>query len=368
MRDIIHINTAPGRRIVAVSDIHGHAGAFDTLIKNVGLSGDDLLVIVGDMIECGPDSLGVLRRAMELARRGNCAALCGNWEYFLYPMFMDDGACEELKTFSLNLAADYGACLLSQMCRELGLTFGGDMCMAEIMPRVRAAFSRELAFMEKLPAALDTDDFFFVHGGVPTLDAEYLAKADRYAMLKNDHFAESDAAFERYVIAGHWPVSLYDVGAPNAAPHINAEKRIVSIDGGMGKAPSGQLNALIMRAGEPCEFAWDSVDELPVVRALDAQRGSESPINIRWNDRQVELISRGGGICRVRHMATLREMDVPERLVFTYGGETCAPHSTDNMLAIAPGDVISVVAETEKGIFGKKDSVAGWYTGRYERV
>ena len=97
MRDIIHMKLGSGRRIIAVSDIHGHADVFDALMKKIRFSEDDLLVIIGDMIECGPDSLGALRRAMELVRRGSAIALCGNWEHFFYEWFMDDGANEALK-------------------------------------------------------------------------------------------------------------------------------------------------------------------------------------------------------------------------------------------------------------------------------
>lgn len=368
MRDIIHMKLGSGRRIIAVSDIHGHADVFDALMKKIRFSEDDLLVIIGDMIECGPDSLGALRRAMELVRRGSAIALCGNWEHFFYEWFMDDGANEALKARCLQLMAEDGSCLVSQMCRELGVDFGEHTVMAEIMPRIRREFSGELEFMANLPVILDTGDYFFVHGGVPALDEEALRGMDQYGMLKNDCFADSGVCFDRWVIVGHWPVSLYDADMPNSAPHINGEKRIVSIDGGMGKHRSGQLNALMLRAGKPGEFSWEHADFLPRVRALDMQMGSENPLHIRWYDRQVEVLSEKGDICRVRHLATGREMDVPSGMIWSMNGEKCATNATDYRLPIRPGDMISVIIETSMGIYGKRDSVTGWYVGRYEKA
>lgn len=365
-REIIHMQLNRGRRVIAVSDIHGHSGIFDALLEKAGFSGDDFLVIIGDMIECGSDSLGCLRRAMELVKGGNCVALCGNWEAS-FSALLDGRSDAELKARSMQLMEEFGACLLAQMCAEAGFRFGPETDMSAVMPRVREKFADEIAFIDTLPVILDTEDYFFVHGGVPTLDREALAAMDQYSMLKCDHFADSDVCFENWVITGHWPVANYDSGAPCSAPHVNIAKRIVSIDGGMGRKRGGQLNALIMRAGAPGEFGWDAADALPVARALEAQAASADPLNIQWDARHVEIIAEKGDIYRVRHLTSGREMDVPAQKVWRAGRDVCAPDCTDNMLEARPGDIISIELETSMGIFGKKDSIHGWYAGKYEK-
>ena len=63
------IKAAPGQRIIAVSDVHGHLNHLIQLLKKINYSGDDILVIVGDIVDKGPDSLRTLQYVMELAKR-----------------------------------------------------------------------------------------------------------------------------------------------------------------------------------------------------------------------------------------------------------------------------------------------------------
>ena len=44
---VIHPNFPPGRRIVAVSDIHGNLPFFRALLDKIALTPEDILVLVG---------------------------------------------------------------------------------------------------------------------------------------------------------------------------------------------------------------------------------------------------------------------------------------------------------------------------------
>ena len=65
-------------RLLAVSDVHGNLPWLKGLLDKVGFTPDDALVLVGDLVEKGPDSLATLRYVMELARTHTVHALCGN--------------------------------------------------------------------------------------------------------------------------------------------------------------------------------------------------------------------------------------------------------------------------------------------------
>lgn len=55
------------QRTIVVSDVHGCLEELDELLRVVALRhGEDRLVFVGDLIDRGPDSVGVVRRAREL--------------------------------------------------------------------------------------------------------------------------------------------------------------------------------------------------------------------------------------------------------------------------------------------------------------
>jgi serine/threonine protein phosphatase 1 len=66
---------APGR-VIAVGDIHGCAREFELLLEKLALTPDDRLILLGDLVNRGPDSA----RVLALARRHAHHALLGNHE------------------------------------------------------------------------------------------------------------------------------------------------------------------------------------------------------------------------------------------------------------------------------------------------
>ena len=69
-------------KIYAMSDIHGYLNEFEYALSKVDLSGDNMLILLGDYIH-GPDSYGVLDRIMGLQEKygtEKVIALLGNHE------------------------------------------------------------------------------------------------------------------------------------------------------------------------------------------------------------------------------------------------------------------------------------------------
>lgn len=69
-----------------IGDIHGHAGVFGRLLERCGFDPDlDRLWLVGDLVNRGPDSPGVLRLARDLDQRmgDRFAAVLGNHDVHL---------------------------------------------------------------------------------------------------------------------------------------------------------------------------------------------------------------------------------------------------------------------------------------------
>lgn len=63
-------------RIVAIGDVHGCARELEALLDKVGLQPRDRVVLLGDLVNRGPDSAGVIALARKYAHR----ALLGNHE------------------------------------------------------------------------------------------------------------------------------------------------------------------------------------------------------------------------------------------------------------------------------------------------
>ena len=62
------------RRTFVVGDVHGCLGELEALLKVAGVTADDSLIFVGDLVAKGPDSQGVV----QLARERKALAVLGN--------------------------------------------------------------------------------------------------------------------------------------------------------------------------------------------------------------------------------------------------------------------------------------------------
>ena len=79
---VIHPTFPAGRRIIAVSDIHGNLPFFRALMDKIALTPEDILVLVGDILEKGQESLALLRHVMAPAAPTPsipCAATATGW-------------------------------------------------------------------------------------------------------------------------------------------------------------------------------------------------------------------------------------------------------------------------------------------------
>ena len=70
-------------RILAIGDIHGCSIAFDTLIASVQPQPNDKIITLGDYVDRGPDSKGVIDRLIALHETGQLTALRGNHELMM---------------------------------------------------------------------------------------------------------------------------------------------------------------------------------------------------------------------------------------------------------------------------------------------
>ena len=374
----------PGRRVIAVSDIHGNLPFLKGLLERVALTPDDVLILVGDLLEKGRDSLATLRCVMELQEKYTVYPLCGNCDYIDH-MFLEGGDPGD-DAFYIRMTArpgDRPGCanvdemlwpillvywrersVILQMAMEAGIPFPSGI---QELPALRSAlldhFPKETAFLMNLPHILEAGNFIFVHGGVPQEDA--LEELDAYSCMKNDNFLGQGLSFRKWVVVGHWPVTLYDPSIQRAAPIIDRERHIVSIDGGCVLKLDGQLNALIIPDINGDEMDFTAYDGLETVTALDAQEESPDPVNIRWSDSVVEVLTEDGDCVRVRHPSSGRELWLPRDFIARWrDGRTHTEDATDYRLPVEPGDTLHLVRETGWGRLVKKDSVTGWYFGR----
>lgn len=246
---VVHMELPAGRRVLAISDVHGNLPFFRGVLAAANYTADDVLVLVGDLVEKGPDSLTLLRAVMELAQQNTVYCLKGNCDNLVWEFVEEPGADED-PFYDHYLKVWGDRCLLIQMGRAAGLDPRGPEDLPALRQAIRERFGPELAFLGAMPEILVTPDYLFVHGGVA--DEGRLEGLDAWRCMKNDDFLSQGHSFRRWCIVGHWPVTLYHPHVPSAAPLLLPDRHIASIDGGCSLKLDGQLNALEL-PGPPAE-------------------------------------------------------------------------------------------------------------------
>lgn len=354
------------RRILVTSDIHGHYELFCRLLSRAGFCEEDYLVIVGDIIEKGYESLKTLRYIMRLCERGNVIPLLGN---------VDASRLKQIKELDSENAIDFfeylcnirkwSGSIWDEMTSELGKLCQSPEELLLMKDKVCEHFGSELEFLSNLSTVVETQKYVFVHGGLrdTNISANELCKCEE--LLKYDNFYNAAPAFEKYIVVGHYPTTLYDEHIACCNPKTDTSRKIISIDGGCGIKDYGQLNLLIIPDidADITENRFIAIDELPNAAALEAQSASEDSINLRWIDNCIKTLERGEEFSRIRHLSSEHELWIPNEYLYD---DSRAKDYSDYMLPVEPGDTISLVHKTSRGWLAKKDGIFGWYLGKVE--
>lgn len=356
------------RRILMISDIHGHADGLRAILEKARFTKDDVLIIVGDLIEKGPQSLETVRLVMELCRTHTVYPLMGNvdlwrWEFLSGQRGPD---WQRMKNYAFNALGWWGSSLLHEMCEEMGEPLARETDMDALLPRVRKHFKAEIDFLGSLPTILNTQRMIFVHGGLPHERLDELEGTDAFPLLKFDDFYSAGLSFQKYVVTGHWPTVLCSKTYPVYKPIIDPERHIICLDGACGVKTEGQLNLLALPDWTSDDFTLYTWDDLPTITALETQASSpkEEARYIPWNDHAVEMLKQGEEVSQVLYHG--KPMTVPTQFIFDHNGVLSCIDTTDYELEVRPGDRLSLILKLSCGCFVKKDSVSGWYFGRYE--
>lgn len=222
----------------AVGDVHGRLDLLLPLVEAMAtdLHGSHaerkLVIFLGDYIDRGPDSRGVLKLLAGLsASQGvEWRFLKGNHEQAMLEFLEEPSAGARW--------CEYGG---DRALRSWGLRPPELAHRTEAWARVAADLRHKLtkpklAFLESLELSVTVGDYFFSHAGArPGVALDRQAPED--LMWIRQPFLDSQAGFERVVVHGHTPT-----------PRVHADRRRIGID---TKAyDSGVLTALRLEGRE----------------------------------------------------------------------------------------------------------------------
>ncbi|MDE5748595.1 MAG: metallophosphoesterase, partial [Acetatifactor sp.] len=368
---IQEIAAKPGQRLLVVSDIHGHLDRFTQLLRQMDYSGEDILILVGDLIEKGPESLRVVQYVMDLARQHPVYVSMGNVDLGRL-LKVDDDSTEGVENWAGFLRwaeRAWGGSLFHEMLADMGIP--ADQVTGERTAEYRSCmleqFHEELEFLWSRPTILTAGKYLFVHGGISTEDLQSLEGTDPSPYLKNDDFLSQGHAFrEHIVVTGHWPTCLYRVDREDVSPVFDSERQILCIDGGNGLKRSGQLNGIIIPdcQAQMDQISWTGYDGFPVVEALGRQEGRAADVHIQYFESQVELLEQREDMALWRQVSTGKSFEAPVKWTYHDGdGRLHYSDYADTWLDVEPGDRLSVIVQTSAGYYCKKDGLIGWYKG-----
>ena len=171
-------------RTLAIGDIHGSCTALKTLADYVRFTPDDLIVTLGDYIDRGPDSKGVIDFLIELRKSHQVITLKGNHEVMMENARHSD---QELYFWLFN---------------------GGEEAMASFGSNRPALIATEIpskywTFIKSCERYYETDHHILVHGGLePDTD---LKDQDDNHLYWQRVFETKPHKSGKTIVCGHTP-------------------------------------------------------------------------------------------------------------------------------------------------------------------
>lgn len=226
-----------GLRIYAIGDVHGRNDLLQSLLTQIEADdnargpADTQIIFLGDLVDRGPDSAGVIETAMALKTSGRrIRYLLGNHE----EVFL--AACRKCDTKTLKFFLKIGGDATLQsypITRNEYMALDYDQLaerLATLVPETH------LSFLESFEDQIIIGDYAFVHAGIRPGIALAEQKRSDMRWIKNE-FTDHRGDLEKVIIYGH---TIYD--------DVDERGSRIGID--TGAYASGKLSAIGLEAGE----------------------------------------------------------------------------------------------------------------------
>lgn len=196
-------------KVAVFGDIHGDLRKLELALSDERIS-DRLLIFVGDYVDRGPDSEGVISRLIELESSRNCVFLKGNHESLLQNFLKDKNLINYAKFGGLETIKSY---LKQEKANNVVDKF------IESFP------TKHLDFLKKLKIFWENDEIFVSHSGLNP--SNVVDRSERYLVNNRESsiFENGIASFSKICIFGHYVQK-------NRQPYIR--KNVRCIDTGCG--------------------------------------------------------------------------------------------------------------------------------------
>ncbi|MBC7768156.1 MAG: serine/threonine protein phosphatase [Phycisphaerales bacterium] len=224
----------------AIGDVHGELAKLDELLRLIREDAmrrnvERRIVFLGDLVDRGPDSRGVIERAMHLAQSENAIVLKGNHEQLMLHAYANR------ESVGIYWWAENGG----------DETITSYMMANGVKDDFRDAIDvAHIEWLRQLPAMVRDEErgLVFVHGGIDP--AVFPACSDELRMwtrsgkfFKSERWPERAETKNIIVIHGHTPTADFKP---------EAQRRRINVD--TGACFGGPLTAAVLAPGEGPRF------------------------------------------------------------------------------------------------------------------
>lgn len=224
---------APDERLAVVGDIHGSAALLDALLARIDDTAPARLVFVGDYVDRGEDSAGVLDRLHALARSDSARAvfLKGNHEDMMLRFLDDPGtqAASWLRNGGLQTLASFGI-------GGLGANPGEASAIKARDALARALGPEMLSWLRGLPLSFVSGNVAVVHAAANP-DKPIEAQSEQALLWGHPAFARTPRGDGVWVVHGHTIVDA-----------VTADAGRIGVD--TGAYATGRLSAALLERGD----------------------------------------------------------------------------------------------------------------------
>jgi serine/threonine protein phosphatase 1 len=222
-------------RLYVIGDIHGRSDLLDDIVRKIhdDMARHDpvdcLTITLGDYVDRGPDSRGVLERLSRNPFPTPLIGVKGNHEQMLERFMEDPSIAHQWRRFGgLETLHSYGVPIKDVMVGK-----GYDQAARALRAAVP---QRHLLFLRSLQPFVTINQYFLCHAGIRP-GVPLAEQSLRDLMWIRDEFLTSEIEFEKVIVHGHTPCDW---------PEVRSNR--INID--TGAFATGRLTCLVLDGKE----------------------------------------------------------------------------------------------------------------------
>lgn len=226
--------------IYCISDIHGDYIRYTTMLKMIDFSEDDVLYVLGDILDRGNEGMKIL---LDMMLRPNVYPILGNHEYM---------AMQTLKWLSDDITEESLATLSSDKIEGINewLNVGGMTTIDEFRKLSDDEKEMVLEYLEEFSlyeeVTVEGKDFVLVHAGIDNFSPDKdMEDYELYELIFNKPDYSQKYFEDKYLVTGHTPTRfIHDEISGHSNNTIFIKNNHIAIDCGCGY--DGLLGAICL--------------------------------------------------------------------------------------------------------------------------